>query len=167
MAASALTSRTTVALACRLWLMAAMTIALIAVITWLAGPDAARDSLGFTFPTRSRPADFGVAALHNLVLTGAVLVAARHPSRSIDGLMAIASAMNLVLAGLALGGYGSRLLVHAGVYGAAELAAYSLAIAAYINARGGKVKPTGRDWMLTALCVVVSGALETVGAIRV
>ncbi len=167
MAAAALTSRTTIALACRLWLLATLTMVVIAAITWVTGTEAVRDELGFTFPTRARPADFGVAVFHNLALTGAVLVAARQPCRSIDGLMAVASAINLVLAGLALGGYGSQLLAHAGAYGAAELAAYSLAIATYINARRGKVKPTGRDSMLTALLVVVSGALETIGAIRV
>ena len=167
MAAPALSSRSTLALACRLWLAAMLAIAGIATITVVAGPGPVREALGFTFPARPHVADFAVVAVHNVVLTGALLVAAHRPCREIDALIMTAAVANLALAGLALGAYGPRLLAHAGMYGAIELAAFSVALAVYLDARFDRHEPTVLNGLVTALLVLGSAALETVAAVHV
>jgi hypothetical protein len=152
--------------ACRLWLIAVSGIALIAAITGVVGGGGVRSALGLTFPARPHVTDFALVCAHNLTLTGALLLAAKHPTRPSDALIAVAWAANIALAGVAIGGYGARLLEHAVIYGLGELAAFSFAIGTYLDARARRRAPTLGDAIVIASLVVASAALETVAAIR-
>jgi hypothetical protein len=158
--------RSTLWLACSVWVIAAMTIALVAGITAVCGRGAARDALDLTFPPRPHVTDFAVVTANNLALAGGLLLATRRPCRRFDVLIALGSVINVTLAGLALGGYGTRLLEHAAVYATCELVAFSLAIGTYINARIGRQPATVRGAIIIAPLVVASAALETIAAVR-
>jgi hypothetical protein len=165
-ALAASTVKSTLALAAGLWSGAMAVIAVVGGLAAAAGPEALRDGLGFTFPARARLVDFAVVALHNLGLVGALLVAARRPRLSIDLFVALSSVANVVLVGLALGGYGARLIEHAAAYGVCELAGFSFTLAIYIDARRGRHPPTRVCELLAALLVVFAAALETVVGVR-
>jgi hypothetical protein len=160
--APAVTAPATFRCAWRVWLTTAATIALIAALTALVAQDAAQRSLVLSFPARTNYADLMVVLVHNGALTGAVLLAAARPSRSLDVALSTIWLANIVLAGVALGGYGWRLLTHAGVYGAVELAACSIPIAVYMNARAERAAPTIRDAVATATLVALAAVVETV-----
>jgi hypothetical protein len=144
------------------WATTAAAIAVVATLTTLAAQDAAQRSLGLTFPPRTRLADLMVVLLHNGAVTGAVLLAAKRPSRTLDAAILAIWLANAALAGMALGGYGWRVLSQAGVYGATELAACSVAVAVYLNARAEPATPTVPASLVTAALVVAAAIFETV-----
>ena len=152
--------------AARLWLASAAGIAVIAALTNVTARDVAHQSLSFTFPSRASLADLEVVVVHNGVLAAAILVAARGPSRSLDVALGIAWLANVVLAGVALGAYGWRLVAHAGAYAAIELAAWCVPIAAYINARAGDPQPTVSESGMTIVLIGAAAVLETILPVR-
>jgi hypothetical protein len=156
----------TFALACCVWLATALAIAAVAAVTALAARGSAQRSLLLTFPERSRLADVFVVVLHNGALTGAMLLAARRPSRTSDLAFGAAWLVNAGFAGLALGGYGYRLIAHAGIYAAIELAACSVPIAVYLRARARLAGPTLPDVAATAVLVALAASFETVLPVR-
>lgn len=149
-------------LACWLWLGGLATIALVAAVTAMGDGAQARELLAFTFPERASVGDLLTVGTNNLALCAALLLAATIRGRQFDVILMLATALNLALAGAALGAYGTRFVVHAGIYGACELAAFSLAVALYLDARRHGRKITVAGAALTALLIVAAAAFETV-----
>jgi hypothetical protein len=162
----AVTRVRTVPRAARLWLASATGVAVVAALTTVVARDAAHRSVSFSFPSRASFADLEVVLLHNGVLVGAILIAARWPSRTLDVALGIAWLANVVLAGVALGAYGWRLVAHAGVYAAIELAAWCVSIAVYIEARAHGSWPGLRESGMTVVLIGAAAILETVLPVR-
>ncbi len=133
---------------------AAMTVAAIVRVGWA---DETRRLLGFPFtgvPARLDTA-FSIFA-GNARLLAAVLAAilvAQSPwlaggdghrgpvmgglTAAVDTVLALAVAVNVAVVGAALGAYGDRMALAMLPHGPLELAAYALALAAYLQARRG------------------------------
>ena len=123
----------------------------LAVIVAVAAPVQARDWLGFTFPGVVARAAVAVGIFaHNLRFLSGVfvlLIFARLAPRAPDqrtarltvrlGELILAGAItaNIVVVGAALGAYRERMLLALMPHGPVELAAYSLALALYLQNR--------------------------------
>jgi hypothetical protein len=166
MGTPAVTPVRTVARAARLWLASAAVIAVVAALTTVVARDVAHRALSFSFPSRASFADLEVVVVHNGVLVAAALLAARRPSQAIDIGLGVAWLANSALAGVALGAYGWRLVTHAGVYAAIELAAWCMTFAIYLNAREGGSGPAFRESAVTIVLIGAAAVLETVLPVR-
>jgi hypothetical protein len=151
----------------------------VAGIVAVAAPVQARDWLGFTFPgLAARPVVAVGIFAHNLrSLSGVfvLLIFARLASRAPDkrtarlavrlGELILAGAItaNVVAVGAALGAYRERMVMALMPHGPAELAAYSLAIALYLQDRRRNL-PAAYVAKAGATCVALLGiaaVLET------
>jgi hypothetical protein len=137
----------------------------MALLIWGLGvSQQARRLLGLTFtdPAREPEAALEIAAT-NLRLVAACLVAAwavgrRPPLRlAFDVTLGLLSAANAAAVGVALGGYGVRLLEAVALHGPLELAAFALAGGAYLAARA-------RELPIAALAVTAGIASSLVAA---
>jgi len=161
---------------------AALTAAalLTAVVVHLALADEARGWLGYRFP--GVPAHLstalwilghnahGLAGALGLLLVAQLAARSPGPARAQlvlrsagEVLIAGAIAGNVLVIGVAIGGYGTRMLVAMLPHGPAELAAYSLALALYLSGRRGAL-PIARMAMVACASVAllaVAAALET------
>lgn len=117
------------------------------VVSVLGQAPWARRELAFGFPVPTRQLSGAVdLAAHNGRYAVAVLIAslavACAPTLRVflDGLLAALLALNAGLIGLALGAYGTRLVLALAVHGALELAAFSLVGGVYLQARRGALR---------------------------
>lgn len=159
-----------------------LTIAACAVTAWavaVAAPVPARDWLGFTFPgVAARPSIAVGIFAHNLRSLAGVFVllffarlAPRAPDRRTARLavrlgeliLAGAITANIVVVGAALGAYRERMAIALMPHGPFELAAYSLAIALYLQDRRRNL-PAAYVATAGAACVAllaIAAVLET------
>lgn len=162
---------------------AALTIPVgaIAVVARLVFAAPARHWLAFPFT--GVPADLHVAAgifLHNLralAAVGGLLLIAQsaywgtHTAGSVhwalrrigEGVLAAAVAVNVIVVGASLGAYGARMVRAVLPHGPVELAAYSLALALYLEGRRRPLR--GRHVVavlaLSTAALAVAAVLET------
>lgn len=143
-----------------------LAVALLVAVLGRAG--ALREQFGFRFPSAaaslSEVASIWMqnAQLAALVLLAAVaLLALRgHPHAAwlarfcCDAVLALLLALNLLLIGLALGAYGTRLAAQLALHGPVELAGFAIAGAGYLAARVGALGYLGL-LRLAALCAAV------------
>jgi hypothetical protein len=151
----------------------------LAAIVAVAAPVQARDWLGFAFPgVAARPAvAVGIFTYNLRSLTGVfvLLILARLAPRAPDKrtaqltvrlgelLLAGAITANVVVAGAALGAYRERMLLALMPHGPVELAAYSLALALYLQNRRRNL-PAAYVATAGAACVAllaIAAVLET------
>lgn len=151
------------------WVGSVAVIGSVGAVTALTGcDDAVRGTLDFSFPKRDNWADMGIVLWRNGLLAAAALTFAR--TRVHHGATAYALtagwAANVCLAGAALGAYGERLVRHAGVYGALELAGFSvvLAISLRLRREGGHVR--GGELLAASTLLLMAAFAETIGAWR-
>ncbi len=156
--------------------LTAGTLAIALAVRLVAAADA-RDLLGFTFPgVPNRLGEAGAILLNNARVLIAILAAclARKVAGGIAGVggRAAASVCDLVLlvgcgfqvllTGAAIGAYGSRILAAIAAHGPFELAAFSLALGLYLEARRDDLAPR-RLLIVAALslaCLAVGALLE-------
>lgn len=163
-------------------------VAAIAIVCRLFFSSAARGWLGFGFHPPPATVDTALETLRtNVGLASLALVAALALSLlaeaapvlgtfgrallwfargAFDLVLASLVALNVCVVGLALGAYGLRMLVVLLPHGPLELAAFSIALAAYWVARreGLALGPLLAVWALTVGTLVVAAGLETGGA---
>jgi hypothetical protein len=158
-------------------------VCVIGVVVRLGFAAPARRWLAFPFTgVPARPSEAAGIFLHNLrglVAVGALLMIAQwrwwddrlgHPGaihralqRAGEALLGGAVAVNVLVVGLSLGAYGTRMVRAALPHGPVELAAYSLALALYLQGRRRRLPPR-HMLAIAALCVsglVLAAGLET------
>ena len=145
------------------------TTALAVAATGLA--DDARRVLRFAFGgVEQTPAEAARIALHNATIaTGTLLAAAARPripaaTRPVlDVVLATLLAVNAAAVGVALGAYGTRVATAIALHLPLELAAFSLAGGAYMQAckQPLSVRALGAIAALSALLLVAAAMLET------
>jgi hypothetical protein len=163
-------------------IIAASTIA-VALLVHLAVAGPARRLLDFPFAGLAARPETALSILAtNLRLLIATLAATvivqspwcvpRNGQRSVvgtlvvsalDALVALQSAFNVCIVGVAVGAYGSRMAAAMLPHGPLELAAFALALALYIQARRGPLPPR-RLAAVAPSCIallVAAAALET------
>ena len=161
-----------------------LAVCLIAVAVGLVFAAPARHWLGFPFTgIPSRPGEAAAIFLHNLRAlagVGGLLLFAQAPYWTPRGaqqpgavqrtgrfvgeaLVGGTVTVNVIVVGLSLGAYGVRMLRAALPQGPFELAAYSLALALYLQGRRRRL-PTRHILVIAAVCVAtlaVAAVLET------
>jgi hypothetical protein len=177
-----LSLRDTVRLAARIASALTLLTAAVAAVVNLAFAGTARHWLGFPFTgVSARPSEAVAILLHNLrwllAIGGLLLVAqTRHwPGEAGDGrlhrgiqrlgeaLLGAGVAINVAVVGAGLGAYGERMVSAILPHGPFELAAYSLALALYLQ---GRDKPLPARQILgiaatAILMLAIAAVLET------
>jgi hypothetical protein len=177
------TASDTARLAARIAGALIVVVCVIGVVARLAFAAQARRWLGFPFtgvPARSsEAAGLFLHNLRGLAAVGALLLSAqsrwwdnrldqpgaihRALQRAGEALLGAAVAVNVLVIGLSLGAYGTRMVRAALPHGPVELAAYSLALALYLQGRCRRLPPR-HMLAIAALCVsglVLAAGLET------
>jgi hypothetical protein len=162
--ASALSRRTAID-AAAIWLASVGSIVAVGIFTVLSGhADEARALLGFTFPARESWTDLVAVLWRNGGLAAWLFIVTRGRlgGGAIMIIVPAAWLTNLALVGMALGGYGERLVRHAAVYGLLELAGFSVVLAACLRVRR-ESRPVRRGELLVSCpLLIVAAFTETI-----
>lgn len=172
----------TIELATRVAAALAIAACVIALVVRVALASAARRWLAYPFDgIPARPGEAAAIFLHNfqaLLAVGGLLLVAQSrqwPGKSAGGplhgairragevLLASAVAANVIVVGASLGAYGERMISAALPHGPVELAAYSLALALYLEGRAARL-PARHALAIAALSIsmlALAAALET------
>jgi hypothetical protein len=146
---------------------AALLIALCAAAVRLTGmADEVRHTLQLSFDgvERTRTEALRIALQNGRIATATLLCALAvrrlpEPVRAIvDVILAVVLALNAAAIGLALGAYGERLMVATAAHAPIELAALSLAGAAYVSARRQPVSPRALAAVASSSLALLAGA---------
>lgn len=145
------------------WCAGVAIIGLVGFAVALGGADgAARQALNFDFPRRQDTGDLARVFAHNMAMAGVALVAASTRKRPAARMLLAAWSLNLVLVGVAVGAYGAQLLRHAGLYGALELAAFSVIFAACRRLLRSGRRPRGGELFAASALLLMAATAETV-----
>ncbi len=180
--ARAVPERRDVATAARIAAAVLAVVTIAATVVIVAGMgEAVRDALGFGFAgVPNEPGQALEIFINNIRVAGTVAAAiavvvvadlgwGRRPASGAGGLgrrafdavldvtLASVAIANAALVGAAIGAYGGRMVLTVLPHGPLELAAYALALAAYVDVRRGRLVPLALArcgaWMLGLLAV--------------
>lgn len=151
--------------AAAIWCLSVAAMTAVGVVVSLTGQaDSVRSTLAFSFPVRDTWKDLATVLWRNGALSVAALVLAdsQPQSRLISRALSFGWALNIGLAGVAIGAYGERLVRHAAVYGLLELAAFSFVLATCLRLRREGGRASGGELSVASALLLMAASTETI-----